>query len=93
MHVLALVLQQTFASEGLQYSMGGLTGNTRNAHRLLSWAAAEHGTAKQNELAEQLFSGYHCKVLSTSGCAWGTAGGTRCRGERGGGVLMQAAIV
>jgi 2-hydroxychromene-2-carboxylate isomerase len=57
-----LVLQQTFACEGLQYSMGGLTGNTRNSHRLLAWAAAEHGLDKQNQLAEALFNGYFCKV-------------------------------
>jgi hypothetical protein len=28
----------------------------------MSWAAKEHGLAKQNALAEQLFEGYHCKV-------------------------------
>lgn len=55
-------LQQTFAAEGLQYSMGGSTGNTRNSHRLLAWAAAEHGLDKQNQLAEALFDGYFCKV-------------------------------
>jgi predicted DsbA family dithiol-disulfide isomerase len=56
-------MQQTFAAEGLQYSMGGDTGNTRNSHRLLAWAAAEHGLDKQNQLAEALFNGYFCKVL------------------------------
>lgn len=55
-------LQHTFAAEGLQYSMGGSTGNTRNSHRLLAWAAAEHGLDKQNQLAEALFNGYFCKV-------------------------------
>lgn len=60
--MLILLSQQTFASEGLQYSMGGLTGNTRNSHRLLAWAAAEHGLDKQNQLAELLFNGYFCKV-------------------------------
>eukprot|EP00878_Enallax_costatus_P003322 GHUV01003529.1.p1 GENE.GHUV01003529.1~~GHUV01003529.1.p1 ORF type:complete len:271 (+),score=46.59 GHUV01003529.1:206-1018(+) len=54
-------MERTFASEGLQYSMGGLTGNTRNSHRLLAWAAAEHGLQKQNALAEYLFSGYFTK--------------------------------
>lgn len=57
-----LPLQQTFAGEGLEYSMGGLTGNTRNSHRLLAWAAAEHGLEAQNKLAEELFNGYFCKV-------------------------------
>lgn len=60
--------QQTFKAEGLTYSMGGLTGNTRNSHRLLAWAAAEHGTAKQNMLAEALFDGYFCKVPGEPGC-------------------------
>ncbi|KAF6246659.1 DSBA-like thioredoxin domain-containing protein [Scenedesmus sp. NREL 46B-D3] len=54
-------MQQTFASEGLQYSIGGNTGNTRRAHRLMSWVAKEHGLAKQDAAAEQLFEGYHCK--------------------------------
>jgi len=58
------VVQQTFAAEGLQYSLGGLTGSTRNSHRLLAWAAAEHGLDKQNQLAELLFNGYFCKVSS-----------------------------
>lgn len=39
-----------------------LPGNTRRAHRLMAWAAKEHGLAKQDALAEQLFEGYHCKV-------------------------------
>lgn len=39
-----------------------LPGNTRRAHRLMAWAAKEHGLAKQDALAEQLFQGYHCKV-------------------------------
>lgn len=59
-----VVVQQTFAAEGLQYSLGGLTGSTRNSHRLLAWAAAEHGLDNQNQLAEVLFNGYFCKVSS-----------------------------
>lgn len=55
-------MQQTFASEGLKYSMGGLTGNTRNSHRLLAWTAAQYRLDKQNQLAETLFNGYFCKV-------------------------------
>eukprot|EP00879_Flechtneria_rotunda_P008956 GHRR01009377.1.p1 GENE.GHRR01009377.1~~GHRR01009377.1.p1 ORF type:complete len:261 (+),score=77.24 GHRR01009377.1:38-820(+) len=51
-------MTQTFANEGMQYSMGGLTGNTRNSHRLLAWAAAKHGLDRQNALAEELFKGY-----------------------------------
>eukprot|EP00775_Hariotina_reticulata_P005117 gene5117-5357_t len=54
-------VQQTYTSERMVYSTGGLMGNTRNAHRLMAWAAAEHGDSKQHELAEQLFHGYHSK--------------------------------
>jgi hypothetical protein len=46
--------------------MGGLTGNTRNSHRLLAWAAAEHGLDKQNQLAEALFNGFFCKVCGVA---------------------------
>eukprot|EP00882_Tetradesmus_deserticola_P002678 GHRQ01002848.1.p1 GENE.GHRQ01002848.1~~GHRQ01002848.1.p1 ORF type:complete len:246 (+),score=76.26 GHRQ01002848.1:159-896(+) len=60
-------MQQTFASEGLQYSIGGETGNTRRAHRLMAWAAKEHGLAKQDALAELLFEGYHCKEQYVNG--------------------------
>lgn len=51
-----------FAAEGLQYRLGGLTGNSRNSHRLLAWAAHEHGLDAQNALAEQLFLGYFTQV-------------------------------
>jgi predicted DsbA family dithiol-disulfide isomerase len=51
----------TFADEGLTYSIGGLTGNTRNSHRLLAWAAQHHGLKEQNQLAEELFNGYFCQ--------------------------------
>lgn len=51
-------LQQVFADEGLSYSMGGRTGNTLNSHRLLTWAAHEHGLQKQNALVvSTLFQG------------------------------------
>lgn len=64
------MLQKTFAEEGLQYSMGGDTGNTRNSHRLLAWAADAHGLDKQNQLAEALFNGYFCKVCSAQPTAY-----------------------
>eukprot|EP00775_Hariotina_reticulata_P005116 gene5116-5356_t len=56
-------MTQTFADEGLTYSMGGLTGNTRNSHRLLAWAAEHHGLKEQNQLAEELFNGYFCQAV------------------------------
>jgi len=57
-----LCCSKPLASEGLSYSMGGLTGNTRNSHRLLAWVAQQHGLDKQNLLAEALFNGYFCQV-------------------------------
>jgi hypothetical protein len=33
----------------------GLTGATRNSHRLLAWAAGAHGAEAQGRLAEELF--------------------------------------
>lgn len=65
----ATELQHTYTSEGMVYSTGGLMGNTRNAHRLMAWAAAEHGDSKQHELAEQLFHGYHSKVMNNRCCS------------------------
>jgi hypothetical protein len=35
----------------------------------MSWAAKEHGPAKQDALAEQLFEGYHCKVSRSGSTA------------------------
>ncbi|GBF97653.1 hypothetical protein Rsub_10529 [Raphidocelis subcapitata] len=59
--VAAIVPQmtRTFAEEGLPpYRVEGLTGATRNSHRLLLWAAEAHGLGAQGRLAEALFRGY-----------------------------------
>jgi hypothetical protein len=54
--------------------MGGLTGSTRNSHRLLTWAAQAHGLAAQNALAEELFKGYFTQVGGWVGGWLGRAG-------------------
>ena len=56
-----LVSQETFANEGLQYQMDGLTGNTFNSHRLIAHAGKE-GTEKQNALVDELFKAYFTQV-------------------------------
>mmetsp|Transcript_37811 Transcript_37811/g.106843 ORF Transcript_37811/g.106843 Transcript_37811/m.106843 type:complete len:184 (-) Transcript_37811:229-780(-) len=48
-------LTQVFANEGLQYSLGGLTGSTLNSHRLIA-AAQERGVG--NEVVEELMRAY-----------------------------------
>jgi hypothetical protein len=59
---LALLEADCLAVFALALLVSLVPGNTQRAHRLMSWAAKEHGLAKQNALAEQLFEGYHCKV-------------------------------
>ncbi|PNH06161.1 hypothetical protein TSOC_007481 [Tetrabaena socialis] len=53
-------MTRTFAEEGLQYKMGGLTGNTLDSHRLIAWAE-QFGLAQQNALVEELFARYFCQ--------------------------------
>lgn len=50
--------QERFAKLGMQYSMGGYTGNTLNSHRLIAWAGQTHGP---HALVEQLFNAYFCQ--------------------------------
>ena len=50
-------MQETFAKEGLQYNMEGMTGNTLDSHRLIAFAGKE-GPEKQNALVEALFKAY-----------------------------------
>ena len=59
----ACSLQETFAKEGLQYNMDGLTGNTLNSHRLIAFAGQE-GLTKQNALVDALFKAYFTEVRS-----------------------------
>jgi predicted DsbA family dithiol-disulfide isomerase len=69
-------MMETFAKVGLPYSMGGLTGNTFDSHRLIYFAAAKGGPALQDALVEELFKNYFCEE--------------KYIGDRG--VLLQAAI-
>ncbi|KAK9825745.1 hypothetical protein WJX74_003649 [Apatococcus lobatus] len=50
-------MTETFAQEGLAYSMDGLTGNTLDSHRLIA-AAGQQGPQVQDALVEELFSNY-----------------------------------
>ncbi|KXZ49519.1 hypothetical protein GPECTOR_21g745 [Gonium pectorale] len=53
-------MTKVFADEGLNYKVGGLTGNTLDSHRLIAWAE-QFGAAKQNALVEELFQAYFCQ--------------------------------
>eukprot|EP00051_Salpingoeca_urceolata_P035109 m.28234 g.28234 ORF g.28234 m.28234 type:complete len:189 (-) comp8786_c0_seq1:303-869(-) len=48
-------MTQVFADLGINYSMGGETGNTMDSHRLLTLAAKQ---GKQDALAEAMFRAY-----------------------------------
>jgi hypothetical protein len=50
-----------FAAEGVRYSMGGLTGNTFDSHRLIEWAG-QKGPEVQHALVAELFNGYFSEV-------------------------------
>ncbi len=51
-----------YKDEGLNYSLGGKTGNTLNSHRLLTRAYQEGGAKMQDALAERLMKGYFTEV-------------------------------
>lgn len=57
--VAAIVPHMTkmMAQIGVEYNMGGLTGNTFDSHRLLAWAET-FGLDKQDALVEELFMNY-----------------------------------
>mmetsp|Transcript_12720 Transcript_12720/g.27557 ORF Transcript_12720/g.27557 Transcript_12720/m.27557 type:complete len:214 (+) Transcript_12720:94-735(+) len=55
------MMAQTFSQLGLKYSVGGLTGNTLDSHRLIHWAGQVGGPQVQNALVEELFSNYFCE--------------------------------
>lgn len=50
-------MRRLFAERGLDYKMGGKTGNTLDSHRLLE-LAAQQSPEKQNALVEELFKNY-----------------------------------
>ena len=54
-------MTQVFADEGLQYSLGGLTGSTMDSHRLAEWAKEEAGLEKQDALMTAMFDSYFCE--------------------------------
>lgn len=61
-------MTRTFAEEGLPpYRVEGLTGSTLNSHRLLLWAAEEHGLEAQNRLVDKLFEGYFTQAKFING--------------------------
>lgn len=51
------MMTETFAKEGLNYSMEGKTGSTLNSHRLIALAGRQ-GLDKQDKLVELLFRAY-----------------------------------
>jgi predicted DsbA family dithiol-disulfide isomerase len=60
---LAASVQDTFAKEGLSYSMEGLTGNTFNSHRLIAFAGRQ-GPDVQDRVVEELFKAYFTQVCT-----------------------------
>lgn len=50
-------MKKIFSERGLDYKIGGKTGNTMDSHRLLE-LAAQQGLVKQNALVEELFQNY-----------------------------------
>ncbi|KAG1670754.1 hypothetical protein FOA52_013981 [Chlamydomonas sp. UWO 241] len=52
---------QTFSELGLTYSLGGMTGNTLDSHRLINWAFKVGGAGAQDCVVEYLFAAYFCK--------------------------------
>lgn len=51
------MMMETFAKEGLTYTMDGDTGNTLNSHRLIA-LAGQQGADTQDKLVEALFKAY-----------------------------------
>lgn len=51
------MMTETFAKEGLKYSMEGQTGSTLNSHRLIA-LAGQQGLDKQDKVVEALFRAY-----------------------------------
>lgn len=50
-------LKAAFGNVGLPFSMGGLTGNTMDSHRLIAYAETK-GSKVQNDLVQELFLNY-----------------------------------
>mmetsp|Transcript_34856 Transcript_34856/g.69256 ORF Transcript_34856/g.69256 Transcript_34856/m.69256 type:complete len:153 (-) Transcript_34856:333-791(-) len=52
------MITKRFSEVGVTYSLGGLTGNTMDSHRLLTHALSVGGEALQDKLVEELFMNY-----------------------------------
>ncbi|KAJ0980146.1 hypothetical protein J5N97_008401 [Dioscorea zingiberensis] len=53
-------MREIFRGLGYEYDTSGLTGNTLDSHRLITFAAHQ-GYGKQNALVSELFSNYFCE--------------------------------
>ncbi|KAI9735869.1 MAG: hypothetical protein M1834_001334 [Cirrosporium novae-zelandiae] len=51
-------LEAVGKQEGINFSFGGNTGNTRTSHRLIAMTGKEKGTEMQNRVVEELFKSY-----------------------------------
>ncbi|XP_038982041.1 uncharacterized protein YwbO isoform X2 [Phoenix dactylifera] len=58
-HIISRITK-VFRDLGLEYDTSGLTGNTLDSHRLITFAARQ-GYDKQNALVEELFYNYCCQ--------------------------------
>lgn len=52
------MMSQTSAAEGLNFKFGGMTGPSRNGHRLVHWAQNHGGEKAQNEVMLALWRRY-----------------------------------
>lgn len=52
------MMTQTFKDEGIDYSMGGKTGNTLRSHKLVSMAYEKGGAAMEDKMIEAIFKAY-----------------------------------
>lgn len=55
---LEVMMKQTAAGEGLDFQFGGMTGVSRNGHRLVHWAQHHGGEEAQNEVMLGLWRRY-----------------------------------
>ncbi|KAL7792006.1 thioredoxin-like protein [Trichoderma ceciliae] len=63
-------IQVTGAKYDIAFSIRGVTGNTRNAHRLIAMALLELGPVGQSRVVEQLFQGHFEDGRDLSDEAW-----------------------
>ncbi|KAL6892804.1 thioredoxin-like protein [Trichoderma longibrachiatum] len=68
------------AKHNISFSIRGLTGNTRPAHRLIASTLAKHGPEAQSRVVEALFRGHFEDGRDLSDEAWLAAVGTEAGG-------------